>query len=253
MGEIKAVIADDEVHLRQYLRQKLQVVWPELQVAGEAGNGTEALALIERLQPQVAFLDIRMPGLTGLQVTEKITGVACRIVFVTAYDAYAVDAFEKEAVDYLLKPVSHARLEITVARLKEQLESDAALPVNAIRRILSRLVPDARAGFLQYIHVQHGDEIRLIAVNDVIYYKAQDKYTSVMTREREYLIRKTIKELAEELDPQSFWQIHRGTIVRVSAIARVGRSLTGKGVVRLKDSNETLMVSSRYMHLFKQM
>ena len=128
MGEIKAVIADDEAHLRQYLRQKLQDVWPELQVAGEAGNGTEALALIERLQPQVAFLDIRMPGLTGLQVTEKVTNVACRIVFVTAYDAYAVDAFEKEAVDYLLKPVSQARLEITVARLKEKLESDAALP-----------------------------------------------------------------------------------------------------------------------------
>jgi DNA-binding LytR/AlgR family response regulator len=253
MSAIKAVIADDEAHLRQYLRQKLNEVWPELQVAGEAGNGTEALSLIEQLQPQVAFLDIRMPGLTGMQVAEKLSGVGCRIVFVTAYDAYAVEAFEKDAVDYLLKPVSQARLEITVARLKEKLESEAALPINAIRRILARLAPDPGAGFLQYIHVQHGDEIRLVAVSEVLYFKAQDKYTTVMTRDKEYLIRKTIKELTEELDPQSFWQIHRGTIVRVSAVARVGRSLTGKGVLRLKESNETLMVSSRYMHLFKQM
>ncbi len=252
MNEVNAVIADDEAPLRQSLRARLSEVWPELVICGEAKNGKEALDLIERHRPQVAFLDIRMPGLTGMEVAERIQG-ACRVVFVTAYDEYAVDAFEKEAVDYLLKPVSNERLAKTVKRLKENLESGAAVPADVLRRLLARLSGEERAGSLQYLRVQHGDGVRLIPVDEVIYFKAEDKYTTVITREGESLVRKPIKELAEELDHEKFWQIHRGAIVNVRFIARVSRSLTGKGVVKLKDRSETLTISNRYMHLFKQM
>jgi DNA-binding LytR/AlgR family response regulator len=252
MNEVKAVIADDEAPLRQFLRARLSEVWPELVICGEAKNGKEALDLIERHRPHIAFLDIRMPGLTGMEVAGKIPG-SCRIVFVTAFDEYAVEAFEKEAVDYLLKPVSNERLAKTVKRLKENLESGAAVPADVLRRLLARLSGEERAGSLQYLRVQHGDGVRLIHVDDVIYFKAEDKYTTVITREGESLVRKPIKELAEELDHEKFWQIHRGAIVNVRFIARVSRSLTGKGVIKLKDRSETLTVSSRHMHLFKQM
>jgi DNA-binding LytR/AlgR family response regulator len=252
MKEVKAVIADDEAPLRQFLRARLAEVWPELIISGEAKNGREALDLIDRHHPHIAFLDIKMPGLTGIEVAEKIAG-SCRIVFVTAYDEYAVEAFEKEAVDYLLKPVSIERLEKTVKRLKEALETGAAVPAEILQRLIGRLCSEEGSRRLQYIRVQHGDGVRLIHVDDVIYFKAEDKYTMVITGEGESLVRKPIKELAEELDPEKFWQIHRGTIVNVRSIARVSRSLTGKGVVKLKDRSETLTVSNRYMHLFRQM
>lgn len=252
MNEVKAVIADDEAPLRQFLRARLAEVWPELVICGEAKNGKETLALIERHRPQIAFLDIRMPGLTGMEVAGKIAG-SCRIVFVTAYDDYAVEAFEKEAVDYLLKPVSQERLARTVMRLKDALESSAAAPSDVLQRLMARLSEMKGAARLQYLRVQHGDGVRLIPVDEVIYFKAEDKYTTVITREGESLVRKPIKELAEELDREKFWQIHRGSIVNVRFIARMSRSLTGKGVVKLKDRSETLTVSSRHMHLFKQM
>jgi DNA-binding LytR/AlgR family response regulator len=252
MKEVKAIIADDEAPLRQFLRARLSEVWPELIICGEAKNGREALDLIEHHHPHIAFLDIKMPGLTGMEVAEKIAG-SCRIVFVTAYDEYAVEAFEKEAVDYLLKPVSVERLEKTVKRLKEALETGAAVPAEILHRLISRLSSEEGSRRLQYIRVQHGDGVRLIHVDDVIYFKAEDKYTMVITREGESLVRKPIKELSEDLDPEKFWQIHRGTIVNVRSIARVSRSLTGKGVVKLKDRSETLAVSNRYMHLFRQM
>jgi DNA-binding LytR/AlgR family response regulator len=252
MSEVKAVIADDEAPLRQFLKTRLAEVWPELVICGEAKNGREALDLIERHRPQVAFLDIRMPGFSGLEVAGKAEG-ACRIVFVTAFDEYAVEAFEKEAVDYLLKPLSKERLAKTVKRLKGALESGAAAPADALQRLMARLAEMKGSGRLQYLRVQHGDGVRLIDVNEVIYFKAEDKYTAVITREGESLVRKPIKELAEDLDREKFWQIHRGAIVNVRFIARMSRSLTGKGVVKLKDRSETLTVSSRYMHLFKQM
>jgi DNA-binding LytR/AlgR family response regulator len=252
MNEVKAVIADDEAPLRQFLRARLSEVWPGLVICGEAKNGKEALDLIERHRPHIAFLDIKMPGLTGMDVAEKIAG-SCRIVFVTAYDEYAVEAFEKEAVDYLLKPVSKERLEKTVKRLKEDSETGATIPTEVLQRLMARLSREEGSGSLQYLRVQHGDGVRLIHVDDVIYFKAEDKYTTVITKEGESLLRKPIRELAEELDPEKFWQVHRGSIVNVRFIARVSRSLTGKGVVRLKDRSETLTVSNRYMHLFKQM
>jgi DNA-binding LytR/AlgR family response regulator len=252
MTDITAIIADDEAPLRQVLRRMLSEVWPELIISGEAQNGREALDLIDRHRPHIAFLDIRMPGLTGMEVADRISGT-CRIVFVTAYDAYAVEAFEKEAVDYLLKPVSRERLEKTVLRLKEGLKTGKALPVEALRRIITQIVDDEGPRRLRYVRLQHGDSVRLIPVDDVIYFKAQDKYTRVITLEGESLIRKPIRELAVELEPEQFWQIHRGTIVNVRHIDRVSRSLTGKGVVRLKGCSETLNVSNRYLHLFRQM
>jgi DNA-binding LytR/AlgR family response regulator len=252
MHEVRAVIADDEAPLRQFMRARLSEVWPELVICGEAKNGKEALDLITKHRPQIAFLDIKMPGLTGMNVAEQIAG-SCRIVFVTAFDEYAVEAFEKEAVDYLLKPLSKERLAKTVTRLKEALESGAAAPADALHRLMARLESMKESGRLQYLRVQHGDGVRLIPVDEVIYFKAEDKYTAVITKEGESLVRKPIKELAEELDSEKFWQIHRGAIVNVRFIARMSRSLTGKGVVKLKDRSETLTVSSRYMHLFKQM
>ena len=252
MNEVKAVIADDEASLRQLLRARLAEVWPELVICGEAKNGKEALDIIERHRPHIAFLDIKMPGLTGMAVAEKIAG-SCRIVFVTAFDEFAVEAFEKEAVDYLLKPVAKERLEKTVKRLKEELATGAALPTQILEHLMLRLSSEEGSPRLQYLRVPHGDGVRLIPVDDVIYFKAEDKYTTVITREGESLVRKPIKELAEDLDPEKFWQIHRGAIVNVRSIARVSRSLTGKGVIKLKDRSETLPVSSRYMHLFKQM
>jgi DNA-binding LytR/AlgR family response regulator len=252
MTDITAIIADDEAPLRQSLRRLLSEVWPELIISGEAQNGKEALELIDRYRPRVAFLDIRMPGLTGMEVADRISAT-CRVVFVTAYDAYAVEAFEKEAVDYLLKPVSRERLEKSVLRLKEGIETGKAVSTETLRRIMTRIVSDQGSHRLRYVRVQHGDSVRLIPVDDVIYFKAQDKYTQVITLEGESLIRKPIRELAVELESGQFWQIHRGTIVNVRHIDRVSRSLTGKGVIRLKGRSETLKVSNRYLHLFRQM
>ncbi|MEW6664922.1 MAG: LytTR family DNA-binding domain-containing protein [Thermodesulfobacteriota bacterium] len=252
MNEVRAVIAEDEAPLRQFLRQRLSSVWPELIISGEAENGQEALGLIKRCRPQIAFLDIQMPGLTGMEVAGKITG-SCRIVFVTAYDEYAVEAFEKDAVDYLLKPVSAERLEKTVKRLKEGLSAGTAVRTEVLQRIMAHLSRREGSGRMQYVRVQHDDGVRLVPVDEVIYFKAGDKYTRVITREGESLVRKPIKDLVEELDPERFWQIHRGTIVNVRSILRVSRSLTGRGVLRLKDRSETLKVSQGYMHLFRQM
>ncbi len=251
----KAIIADDEKELRAYLRNLLSEIWPELVICGEAKNGKEALQLVEANKPQVAFLDIRMPGLSGMDVAKRIAGL-CRIVFVTAFDQYAVEAFEKEAMDYLLKPVSRERLMHTVQRLKNQLASAFDAPAGipeAVAEVLSKLSGNRGPDFLRWIKTQERDSIRLIPVDEADYFQAEDKYTLVLTKEGEFLIKKSIKELTEELDPARFWQIHRGTIVNVSRIDRISRSLTGRGVLKLKGRTESLTVSRNYLHLFKQM
>jgi DNA-binding LytR/AlgR family response regulator len=251
----RAIIADDEEELRTYLKSSLAEVWPEVIICGEARNGKEALELVESMRPQIAFLDIRMPGLSGMEVARRIAGL-CRIVFVTAFDQYAVEAFERDAVDYLLKPVSKERLIQTVQRLKAQLKSSIEPPAGlaeVLEQVFSRLPSRGGPGFLRWIKTQHKDSIRLIPVEDIDYFKAEDKYTLVITKEGESLIRKSIKELTDELDPAQFWQIHRGIIVNVSRIDRVSRSLTGRGVVKLKERPELLTVSRSYLHLFSQM
>lgn len=255
MRQLRAIIADDEEQLRTYLKTRLDEVWPDLILCGEARNGIEALGLIEEKKPDIAFLDIRMPGLTGIEVAKKVSG-ACWVVFITAYDKYAVEAFENEAVDYLLKPITSERLKMTAERIKKKIISSSGSPPDLseiVDRLVGGLSEKTAPAYLQWIRVQQGDGIRLIAVKDVCYFKAGDKYTIVITKQDEALIRKPIRELSDELDPERFWQIHRGTIVNVDQIASVSRSLTGRGVLRLRDRPETLAVSQRYMHIFRQM
>jgi len=251
----KAIIADDEKELRTYLKSILSEIWPELVICGEAGNGKEAVELVESKHPQIAFLDIRMPGFSGMEVAKRIAG-QCRIVFVTAFDQYAVEAFEREAVDYLVKPVSKDRLVQTVQRLKNQLNSSTEPPARlaeVVEQILSKLPAKGGTDFLRWIKTQDKDSVRLVPVEEADYFKAEDKYTLVVTKQGESLIKKSIKELAQELDPGQFWQIHRGTIVNVSKIDKVSRSLTGRGMLKLKGRPELLTVSRIYLHLFKQM
>jgi DNA-binding LytR/AlgR family response regulator len=248
-----AIIADDEVALRRYLRERLAQAWPELTIFAEGENGDQAVALIEAHSPTIAFLDIRMPGLSGIDVARAVAG-RCWIVFVTAYDQYAVEAFEREAVDYLLKPVEQERLESTVRRLQARIASP---PSEAQAELLGGILTEALArkqpAFLKWLRVQYRDGIRLLPVEDVIYFKASDKYTLVITDGGEALIRKSIRGLSEELDPGKFWRIHRGSIVNASRIDAVKSSLTGGGTLHLKGCDQSLAVSRSYMYLFKQM
>ena len=247
---ITAIIADDEPRLAEFLRDRLAVLWPELLIAGIARNGPEAQALIEREAPDIAFLDIRMPGLSGIEVA-RAAGRAVRIVFVTAFDQYAVQAFDRAAVDYVLKPVSDERLAETVARLKSQAPAtDASL--SDVLAAISRMRPEGPER-LAWIRASRGTQIVLIDVDDVVYFQANDKYTSVLTAEGESLIRTPLRELADQLDARHFWQVHRGTIVNVRQIADTSRDLTGRVTLRLKSRPETVAVSRAYAHLFKQM
>ncbi len=255
----RALIADDEPHLAAYLRERLAAIWPDLDIVGVAGDGPEALRLIDAHDPDVLFLDIRMPGLTGLEVARRVAA-GVHVVFVTAYDQYAVSAFEREAIDYLLKPVSDERLRETVRRLRERIRSAAppeglAAALETLGRMLPALavsVPGA-AERLAWVRAAIGNQVRLIAVDEVCYFKANDKYTSVFTCEGEALIRTSLKELSEQLDPARFWQIHRGTIVNLAHVASSTRDLSGRIQVRLKSRPEMLAVSRAFAHRFRQM
>lgn len=231
-----AIIADDEQELRAYLRKLLSEVWPDLVVSGEAANGREALDMIEAMRPDIAFLDIKMPGFSGMDVAKKTAGVS-HVVFVTAYDHYAIEAFDREAVDYLLKPVSKERLSQTVRRLQERMTSSPAPPPElsaVVEQVLAGLRSREETPFLKWIRAQQQESVRLIPVEEIDYFRAEDKYTAVVTKDGEALIKRSIRELARELDPDRFWQIHRGTIVNVSRIDKMSRSLTGRGVLKLK-------------------
>jgi DNA-binding LytR/AlgR family response regulator len=255
MENPEAIIADDEKQLRIHLKSKLAALWPELTICGEAENGIEALALIETCRPAIAFLDIKMPGLSGIEVAQKIR-VSCHVVFITAFDQYAIEAFENEAIDYILKPVTDERLEKTIKRLKKQVSGISNPPIDfsrAMDRLLAGLKDKQSSGYLKWIKVRHGEEVRLISIDEVCYFKAEDKYTVVKTLENESLIKKSIRQLTEELDPDQFWRIHRGTIISVSRIDGVHRSFAGRYIVKLKELPETLTVSRSYAHLFKQM
>lgn len=249
----KAIIADDEPALRDSLQRKLSALWPELSICGVAGDGLAAQDLAQRHLPDLAFLDMQMPGLTGLEVAQKLPE-GCLPVFVTAYDAFALQAFEEGAIDYLVKPVTDARLEKSVRRLKLRLAQQIG-PEPDLREILERLALAARSRpeYLQWIKVLDRESMRLVPVQEILYFRASDKYTVVKTRDREFLIKRTVKELACELSPDQFQQIHRGTLVNISSIDTVTRSLTGGFQVQLKESKEKLSVSRSYSHVFKQM
>jgi DNA-binding LytR/AlgR family response regulator len=217
----RAIIAEDEPLLREELAELLASLWPELEIVARAGDGIEALHALETLAPDVLFLDIQMPGLTGLQVARQASG-RCHVVFVTAYDQHTLAAFEQGAADYVLKPANTPRLATTVARLKERIGRQAPSLEGLLRELGA-----GRRGFLRWINASHGQAVRVITVDDVCYFQADSKYTRVVTAAEESLIRKPIKELCDELDPACFWQIHRSTIVNVHAVAGVVRDLRG--------------------------
>jgi len=246
-----AIIADDERLMRDQLRMRLSQVWPELEILDEAKNGEEAVAMVGQHQPDFAFLDIRMPGKTGLDAAQAI-GTKSHIVFITAYDQYAVEAFERGAVDYVLKPAEPERLKLTVERLKARLAS----PPPDMSAMLAQLAKEMGLGkpnYLQWIQASIGQELRLIAVQEILFFQSDEKYTRVQTATVEALIRKPVRDLAEELDPKLFWQIHRSTLVNVNAIAGVSRDMRGRHLVLIKGKPDKLEVSRSFVHLFKQM
>ncbi len=246
---ITAILADDEEALRDALRRRLAVVWPELQLAGEATNGLAALELVAAHEPDIAFLDIRMPGLDGMEVARRLNG-RCHVVFITAYDEYAVRAFEAEAVDYLLKPVTEERLARTVARLQEKLTQSQ--PPAALTELLRQLA-HARPGYLRWIRAGTHEGVRLLPTDTVIAFVAADKYTSVFTDQGEFLIRKPIKELEAELDPERFWRVHRKCIVNAACIETCHRDDEGHLYLGVRGMPEAIPVSRPHMHRFRQM
>ncbi|HEX8614323.1 MAG TPA: LytTR family DNA-binding domain-containing protein [Telluria sp.] len=252
------VIAEDELLLRDELVQLLASAWPELRIVAVCDDGAGALDAIAAHKPQVAFLDIRMPGLSGLEVAGALAEVspATQVVFVTAYDQYAIDAFERGALDYLLKPVAPARLAATVQRVRARLGSgvaDAGALAALLRQLGQALPPAPRMDPLVWLTASAGADTRLIMVEDVAYFQADSKYTVVMTAQGEALLRKPIRELLDVLDPSMFRQIHRSTIVNLKAIASVSRDESGRGVLRLRTRPETLAVSQPFMALFRAM
>ena len=262
----RALIAEDEPLLAQGLKDALALAWPELQVIALAPNGIEALRLAEAERPDVAFLDIRMPGLTGLEVAAELADrlnegePVPRIVFVTAYDEYAVKAFDLAAVDYLLKPVSAERLAKAVERLKAQLaapKEDLAQLVSKLQRLMGAEPANAGAslgdGSLKIIRAAVGNTVRMIPVEEVCYFQAADKYTSVLTRDAEVMIRTSLKELLAQLPPDRFRQIHRSTVVNLAEVAAAVRDDAGRLSLRLKQRKETLPVSRVFAEQFRQM
>lgn len=249
----RALIADDELNLAGHLRARLGELWPELEILPLAGNGLDALRAIDDESPQIAFLDIRMPGLTGLELAGRIDSKT-HIVFVTAFEQYAVEAFDREAVDYLLKPVTDERLRKCIERLRAKLASAERPPaLDEVLARLARALPGAAGGKLRWVRALRGETVRQIAVDEVLYFQASDKYTCVITREGESLIRMPLAELAAQLDGEVFWQIHRSTLLNMNEVASTRRDLGGRVFVRLKDGKTELPVSRAYAHLFKQM
>lgn len=263
MTPIRALIAEDEPVLAITLQQSLQRLWPELRVGAIVENGIMAVQEALALRPDVLFLDIKMPGKTGLEAAQELAedwpddAPFPLVVFVTAYDEYALQAFEQAAADYVLKPVSDARLGKTVERLKQRLQQHGERNAELERIVgqLRTLVPNARAASerLNIIRAAVGNQVRMIPVGDVLYFEATDKYVNVVTSDSQSLIRTSLKELLPQLDRNQFWQIHRGTVVNASCIQAAERDESGKLSVKLRGRGESLAVSRVFSHLFKQM
>jgi DNA-binding LytR/AlgR family response regulator len=270
---VRGVIADDERLMRDQLKARLTEVWPELQIVGEAKNGLEAVELVSQHHPDVVFLDIRMPGLSGVDAARRIAQLPApegdetdedwslpEIVFITAYDQYAIEAFEQGVADYVLKPAERERLGVTVSRIKQRLAlrgTDDEPPAPHLQQLLHKLAAKLNPGgtppALKWIQATVGQAIQMIPIEDVLFFISDEKYTRVQTATIEALIRKPIKELVDEVDPDLFWQIHRSTLVNTHCIAGVTRDLRGRQIVSIKGSNEKLEVSRSYTHLFKGM
>ena len=248
-----ALIADDEPHLARALATELAMLWPELQLLHVARNGVEAAERIAALQPDLAFLDIQMPGLSGLEVAQGIEG-ATRVIFVTAFDEYAVQAFEHEALDYVLKPLKAERLQRTIERVQRALVKPAG-DDGALLAALRRLVPAAAPApeRLRWVRASSGDMTHQVALEEVLFFRADDKYTCVQTATAEHLIRTPIAELAAQLDPQQFVQVHRSTLVNLAHLAGTRRDEASRLFLRIKGHAGELPVSRAYVHLFKAM
>ena len=254
-----AIICDDEPRLAEALQAQLQSAWPELQIVALGHSGGEALSLVAEHAPDIAFLDIRMPGLSGMEVARQLAGSpdAPHIVFVTAYDAHAMEAFDARAVDYLLKPVKAARLQETVDRLRAAVQAStpaATAPQFSAEMLqaLQQLVP-AQRKTLKWLNCGQGTEIDVIATSEVLFFQSRDKYTAVVTADKERYIRTPLKELMNELDPDEFWQVHRSSVIRVAAIERVLRDEMSRMHVKMRGSPEKIAVSGAFTGLFKQM
>ena len=252
MSAPTALIAEDEAPQREALQSLLRETWPELRLLAVCEDGLSALEALDRHEPQVAFLDIRLPGATGLAVARAAAAAGVLVVFTTAYDEYAVNAFEAGAVDYLLKPLQPARLAQALARVRERLTGAARPDVVALLDRLQKL-PSPRESRLKWITPSVGDTVKMFGIDEVLYFKATDKYTQVVTANDEAVIRTPLKELLAGLDPEMFWQVHRSVIVRVSAIAQVRRDELGKLALSLKGRTETLPVSASFHHRFRGM
>jgi DNA-binding LytR/AlgR family response regulator len=247
---VRAVVAEDEAILRQELVELLGQVWPELKVVALAEDGLQAVHALDKHRPEVLFLDIHMPGLSGLDVARHASGKA-HIVFITAFDQYAVTAFEQGAVDYVMKPVTAGRLLTTIDRLKQRLSS-APSNLDGLLNALAERRAQAKPT-LRWISASQGNDVKLVTLEEVLFFRSDSKYTRVVTATNDLLIRKSVKELLDELDPEVFWQIHRSTIVNVNAIAAVTRDIAGHIQLKLKNHREALPVSQPFAHLFRQM
>lgn len=257
LTNVTAIIVDDEPLLRIYLDKLLADSWPELTVVGTAADGKQALELVAEKQPDVMFLDIRMPGIDGIEVARRISKQedSPLIIFTTAYDQYAVDAFEHEAVDYLLKPISEDRLQNAIEKVKKRLADKSQGTDSGAENFDKLLEKLGRndAQYLEWLKASRKDNIHIIPIADVVCFHAEDKYTTAITNEGEFVIRTPIKELVQQLDPQNFWQVHRSSIVNVSSIKHVNKDMTGKMQVHLHQMARPVAVSRSFQNLFKQM
>ena len=246
---MKAIIADDETHLAADLQRRLAKLWPELQILAVLHDGIAAADALDELKPDIAFLDIRMPGQSGLDAARS-ADANCRVVFVTAFDDHAVQAFEQAAVDYLLKPVSDERLERCVERLQQR---SMFVPDALLARLQHLLATPEKPEPLRWLRIQVGQSVRMVAVEEVCYFQSADKYTTVLTRDAELLLRTPLKDLVAQLDAEQFWQVHRGTLVNVRQVVAAHHDLIGKVTLSLRDRPEKVAVSRSYAHLFRQM
>jgi DNA-binding LytR/AlgR family response regulator len=243
-----AVIAEDELLVRAEIRETLNALWPELVISAEVGDGIETLEMLRRFEPDILFLDIQMPGLNGLEVAQRVSGKV-HVVFISAFDQYAVAAFEQGALDYVLKPVSAPRMNLTVERLRARLREPPAV-LDGIAELLKNLAPP-ESPYLKWLTVPHGSDLRVIAATEICFLRADSKYTTLATRDTTFLMNATLKQMKQALDPNMFWQIHRSVVVNVSAIDTIYRTFRGALEVKLKERSELLPVSAAHAHLFR--
>lgn len=246
---MQAIIADDEPYLADDLQRRLAALWPDLRIAAVLHDGFAAAQALSDLKPDIAFLDIRMPGQSGLAAARAAVD-GCRVVFVTAFDDHAVQAFEQAAADYLLKPVSDERLSLCVQRLRQH---GVAMPDGVLARLQDLLAAQIKPDYLRWLRIQVGQNVRMVAVDEVCYFQSADKYTTVLTRDAELLLRMSLKDLIAQLDPHEFWQVHRGTVVNVKQVVSAHQDMLGKMALTLRDRPDKVAVSRGYAHLFRQM